>query len=128
MSRVNALRVAGVLGAAAAVAVASHRVADAVSDALSRESMTVELGRRLFLDPAVGRRGRVGCVDCHLPEKGFSDPRKQSVDEDRTLPRHSQPVVDLGGEGFHWDGEFATVRELIDSRVLPAADARKRSD
>lgn len=112
--------IAGALGVAAA-ALARPGAAGA---AASEESMKVELGRRLFFDPAVGRRGRVGCAECHQPENGFSDPRARSQDEDRELPRHSQPVTDVAGEGFHWDGEFATVRDLIDSRVLPIAEAR----
>jgi cytochrome c peroxidase len=96
---------------------------ESASAAGTEDSMKVELGRRLFFDPAVGRRGRVGCAECHQPEHGFSDPRQFSDDEERRLPRHSQPAVDLAGDGFHWDGQFPTVRDLVDSRVLPAAQA-----
>jgi cytochrome c peroxidase len=116
-----------VLTCAAGVAAALPAGADN-GGAESRDAMKVELGRRLFFDPALGRRGRVGCADCHQPEKGFSDPRARSEDEERVLPRHSQPTLDLGGEGFHWDGEFPTVRDLIDARVLPAAAAKERAD
>jgi cytochrome c peroxidase len=129
MSKRDVLRVTGtmVLTVGAAVAAALPAGADN-GGAESRDAMKVELGRRLFLDPALGRRGRVGCADCHQPEKGFSDPRSRSEDEERMLPRHSQPTLDLGGAGFHWDGEFPTVRDLIDARVLPAAAAKERAD
>ena len=124
MRKRTVLRVTGTAVLAGAAAVAAAVPAGAESGASeSRDAMKVELGRRLFFDPAIGRRGRVGCADCHQPEKGFSDPRGRPEDEERVLPRHSQPSVDLGGEGFHWDGEFPTVRDLIDARVLPAEAA-----
>jgi cytochrome c peroxidase len=85
----------------------------------------IELGRRLFLDPAVSRAGRFSCASCHLPEHGFSDPRRLSADENGTTRRHSQPLHDLvDGSGMHWDGEFDTVRELITARLAPLAAAR----
>src|SRR5262245_24388198 len=129
MSKRGLLRVTGVavLTGAAAAAAALPAGADS-GGAESRDAMKVELGRRLFFDPAIGRRGRVGCAECHQPEKGFSDPRARSEAEERMFPRHSQPTLDLAGEGFHWDGEFPTVRDLIDARVLPAAAAKERAD
>ena len=79
----------------------------------------VELGRRLFMDPAASRLGTNSCASCHDPERGFSDPRTQSVDDTGPTRRHSQTLIDLAGDGFHWDGEFDTVRELLVARVAP---------
>ena len=115
MARVRVLASAGV---AVAVAVAACVAALAGGEG-DRHVALVELGRRLFFDPAVGRNGRVACAACHDPEHGFSDARPFSQDEDGVLPRHSQPVVDVGGAGLHWDGEFDTLRELVDARILP---------
>jgi cytochrome c peroxidase len=84
----------------------------------------VELGRRLFFDPAVSRTGRVSCSSCHDPEHGFSDPRVLSEDEHGPSRRHSQPLLDLGAtQPLHWDGEFGTLREILNVRLLPAAEA-----
>jgi cytochrome c peroxidase len=84
----------------------------------------VELGRRLFMDPTVSRSGRFSCASCHDPEHGFSDPRRLSIDENGKTRRHSQPVVDLaGGESFHWDGEFESVRDLLVARLGTLVDA-----
>src|SRR5262245_22049193 len=88
----------------------------------ARESARIELGRRLFFDPAIGRQGRIGCASCHDPEHGFSDPHHISTDESGLLPRRSQPLTDLAGEGFHWDGEFDTVRQVVEARVLPRGE------
>jgi len=80
-----------------------------------------ELGRRLFMDPTVSRTGRVSCSSCHQPEHGFSDPRARSEDEIGSTRRRSQPLLDLEDvQPLHWDGEFASVREVIDARLAPA--------
>jgi cytochrome c peroxidase len=121
-------RIFGGLATAAAL-VAAWAVAQHAAACDDSTAARVELGRRLFFDPAIGRRGQVACAACHDPEHGFSDARARSQDETRELPRHSQPLVDLAGEGFHWDGEFGTVRDVIDARVLPGAlPARAAAD
>ena len=48
-------------------------------------------------------RGRIQIRALRLhPEHGFSDPRAKAVDETGEMKRHSQPLLDLAGEGFHW--------------------------
>jgi len=82
----------------------------------------VELGRRLFMDPAASRSGRFSCASCHDPEHGFSDPRRLSIDEGGPTLRHSQPLLDLRADAeAHWDGEFGGVRGVIFARVADAA-------
>lgn len=80
----------------------------------------VELGRRLFMDPTVSRMGRHSCASCHDPERAFGDSRASSPDDTGPTRRHSQTLLDLTGEGFHWDGEFRSVRQLLVARVAPA--------
>ncbi len=90
----------------------------------ARSNAKIELGRRLFFDPAVSRFGKTSCASCHDPEFGFSDPRRLSRDETGQTPRHSQTMLDLAdvpagsnASGFHWDGEFRTLREVLISRL-----------
>jgi cytochrome c peroxidase len=117
---------AGIAGSGLLIAAVAGSSGDAVAgDARRRDDPLVELGRRLFFDPAIGRAGRVSCAACHDPEHGFSDARVQSVDETGPLPRHSQPITDLAGRGFHWDGEFDTVREIVEARVLPRTEVAR---
>ena len=88
----------------------------------SREAL-VELGRRLVLDPAASRGGQFSCASCHEPEHGFSDSRRVSIDENGETRRHSQTLVDLkDGTGFHWDGEFDHLHELLTARIAPVPD------
>jgi cytochrome c peroxidase len=118
--------VLGILAAAIAAAAAGAGSAGAADKDTAKKSPSraelVELGRRLFMDPAASRLGRNSCASCHDPERGFSDPRAQSVDDTGPTRRHSQTLIDLAGEGFHWDGEFDTVRELLVARVAPIAE------
>lgn len=83
-----------------------------------------ELGRRLFMDPTVSRGGRFSCASCHDPERGFSDARQFSMDENGVTRRHSQPLLDIASEQpLHWDGEFGSIRELLTARLAPRAEA-----
>jgi cytochrome c peroxidase len=80
----------------------------------------VELGRRLFFDPAVSRSGRNSCASCHDPEHGFSDPSRRSEDDVGFTRRHSQTILDAElNPNAHWDGEFLTVEELATARLGP---------
>jgi cytochrome c peroxidase len=108
-------------GLAAAVAAAGP--AEGGADAAPPEEPVVALGRRLFQDPAVSRTGRFACASCHDADRGWSDPRPRSDDEDGPTRRHSQTIADLRGTGFHWDGEFGAARDLIVARVGDPASA-----
>lgn len=122
--RTGALLAAGgvaALGAAATIVGAGP----AGASSADRAHAQVELGRRLFFDPSVSQGARFSCSSCHDPEHGFSDPRRFSEDETGVSKRHSQPVTDLAGRGFHWDGEFDTVRQLLVTRLAPKRDATR---
>lgn len=85
----------------------------------TRERARVELGRRLFFDPAVSRLGFRSCADCHAPDHGFSDPSPRSFDERGPTRRHSQTLIDgADNPSAHWDGEFAGVRDLVTARLV----------
>jgi cytochrome c peroxidase len=92
-----------------------------------KQEALVELGRRLFMDPSVSRLGRNSCASCHDPERGFSDARATSPDDDGATRRHSQTVLDLTGQGFHWDGVFKSVRQLLVARVAPPEKATEQA-
>src|SRR5262245_7644700 len=78
----------------------------------------VELGRRLFFDPAVSRSGENSCASCHRPEHGFSSPERTDLDDFTSTRRHSQTLLDTeDGHAFHWDGEFDSVMELATARL-----------
>lgn len=119
-----ALTIAAATAAMAVTMTAATQPSEAAEgDPRVQESATAALGRRLFHDPAVSRSGTVACASCHDPERGWSDRRTVSQDERAPTRRHSQPVTDLRGDGFHWDGEFRTPEELIVARIGDPGDA-----
>jgi cytochrome c peroxidase len=79
----------------------------------------VELGRRLFFDPAASSRtGMRSCADCHSPTEGWSDPASQSEDARGRTRRHSQTLIDsYAAPRVHWDGEFGSIEELVRARI-----------
>lgn len=85
----------------------------------------VELGRRLFFDPAVSRSQARSCASCHDPEHGFGDPSPRSQDDVAVTRRHSQSLIDVAlAPRVHWDGEFDTLEDLVHARLGPLAGTR----
>ena len=79
----------------------------------------VELGRRLFFDPAgSSRMGMRSCADCHNPAHGYSDATRTSLDDTAPTARHSQTLVDDGEDATaHWDGAFSSIDGLVSARL-----------
>jgi cytochrome c peroxidase len=127
-SKNAALWFLGACGAAALAAGGGGGDADAKADPRPARPEVVELGRRLFMDPTVSRLGRNSCASCHDPERAFSDARARSPDDKGDTKRHSQTLLDLAGDGFHWDGEFRTVRQLLVARVATAEMANAQTE
>ena len=92
-----------------------------------------ELGRALFLDPALSEPAGQACADCHAPETAFSDPEDErssaGVHRDRFGFRNAQTAMyasfaqplrrDAAGRytgGLFWDGRANT---LDDQAALP---------
>lgn len=66
----------------------------------------VELGRRLFFDPALSASGQTSCATCHDPARGFTDgrPRARGVDG-QPLRRRTPTLWNLAWAPFlFWDG------------------------
>lgn len=84
----------------------------------AKDEARIELGRRLFFDPVVSRTGQRSCVACHDPERAFSDSRRFSTDDLGQTRRHAQTLLDVAENPTgHWDGEFASLEELVLARV-----------
>ncbi len=117
----NALRTIGIALPAVAfvtLTLGGFANADPAAKDPAAEAAKVELGRRLFFDPNVSRSGTVSCGSCHLPDHGFSHPDKTNRDDDGTMTkRHSMTLIDTKGDGFHWDGEFKHLVDLVTARV-----------
>src|SRR5262245_63272777 len=116
---------AGIATAAAAVVVvgviggARPRTAEA-DRSFSAHGARVELGRRLFFDPAVTLSGLRACAECHDPEHGFSDEARKSLDLSGTTSHHAQTLIDVAdAKSFHWRGELRSIADVVKNRMRP---------
>ena len=77
------------------------------TNAVADDARASSLGRALFFDRGMSSDGTVGCVSCHDPEHGFSDPRARSIGVRGQLgDRHSMPITAAVMHPFLlWDGK-----------------------
>jgi cytochrome c peroxidase len=75
----------------------------------------VELGRFLFYEKRLSGDNSISCATCHMPQNGFSDPKKFSVGIDGIAgTRQSMALVNLGWENFFfWDGRKTSLEAQI---------------
>src|SRR5262245_9104358 len=105
-------------GAGALIAVGAWMAPTPVAASGPSSTSLVELGRRLFFDPAVSRSGDNSCASCHDPDHGWGSPRRREFDDFTLTPRHSQTLVDSGlSSSAHWDGQVATIEDLVTARL-----------
>lgn len=89
----------------------------------------IELGRRLFMEPALSGNRNISCLDCHKPMVGTSDalPLSKTADNKGVLTRNSQAIFNAGRAGhafMFWDGRVhfdqATHTFTTPEKNLPA--------
>ena len=87
---------------------------------------TVTLGRRLFHERRLSRDRSLACVDCHRPDRAFTDGRARAVGVyGRRGPRSVPTIVNRAwGESFFWDGRIDT----LEAQVLEPIVARLEMD
>ena len=81
---------------------------------------TVALGRRLFRERLLSRDRSLACVDCHRPDRAFTDGRAKAVGVyGRRGPRSVPTIVNRAwGEAFFWDGRIATLEDQVLQPIL----------
>ncbi|MCB1278627.1 MbnP family protein [Prosthecobacter sp.] len=72
----------------------------------------VELGEKLFNDPALSRDGTLSCASCHPRASAFADTRQFSLGvENRVGTRQGMPLFNLAWKKeFFWDGRAPSLR------------------
>jgi len=75
----------------------------------------VELGRKLFYDPALSGNGKQSCASCHKQELAFTDGLNVSRGtRGLRARRNSMALVNLGWQDtYFWDGRAGTLEALI---------------
>ncbi len=75
----------------------------------------VTLGRRLFQERLLSRDRSLACVDCHQPERAFTDGRARAVGVYGRRGSRSVPTLvnRAWGKSFFWDGRIDTLEEQV---------------
>lgn len=76
----------------------------------------VDLGRYLFYDPILSKKGDMSCATCHRQEKAFSDaPNKFTKGNNDVLnSRNTMPLFNLAWYStFFWDGRASSIEEQV---------------
>jgi len=81
----------------------------------------IELGRKLFFDPRLSRKGELSCASCHRPDHAFTDGRALAMGEDRLQGRRrSQPLLAAPfAPRLFWDGRAGSLEEQV---LMPIAN------
>ena len=74
------------------------------SNRVSGHPSAIALGQRLFFEPRLSTSGAMSCATCHIPERGWTDGRKQALGR-APLDRNTPTVLNVGLlRWFSWDG------------------------
>jgi cytochrome c peroxidase len=82
------------------------------------------LGKLLFRDRRLSRDGTVACIDCHLPEKAFTDGKPKSIGVRGQLHRRNSPSLVNSGltRTQGWDGRTTSLEaHVLGPLVNPVA-------
>ena len=75
--------------------------------------LKISLGKQLFFDPNLSANGRISCASCHVPSKGFADPRSVSIGVGGKHGNRNAPSA-LNAAYFSrqfWDGRAGSLEE-----------------
>jgi cytochrome c peroxidase len=74
---------------------------------LKSQSAAEELGKKLFEDKRFSRFGELSCQSCHLPEFGWVDGKRRSIENNS---RRSMPLWNLAWDrSFTWSGRAGSI-------------------
>lgn len=93
---------------------------------VSGKQEAIEFGTRLFFDQRLSGNGNLACVNCHVPERNWTDNQRRSfgtVEMDRNTPTLLNLAV---ARWYGWDGASdslwaQSLRPMLDSRELAAS-------
>ncbi len=77
----------------------------------------IALGKKLFFDPKLSANGKMACVTCHIPSKGYTDGFKVSMDNNGGQQIRNTPTLlnSVFQQSFFWDGRSQTLEDQITS-------------
>ncbi|MDN3667081.1 cytochrome-c peroxidase [Algibacter miyuki] len=77
----------------------------------------IALGKKLFTDPKLSGNGKMACITCHLPSKGYADNMALNLDnQGGNLQRNTPTLINTAfQQSFFLDGRSNTLLDQISS-------------
>lgn len=77
----------------------------------------IALGKKLFSDPNLSANGKMACITCHLPSKGYADNITFNLDnKNHALKRNTPTLINTAFQkSFFLDGRSNTLLDQISS-------------
>ena len=77
----------------------------------------IALGEKLFSDPKLSENGKMACITCHLPNKGYADNLALNLDnKGKPLKRNTPTLINtVFQQSFFLDGRSNTLLDQISS-------------
>lgn len=90
----------------------------------------IELGRKLFFDPALSRDGTISCASCHDPEQAFTDGRKVSIGIYGQAGRRNAPSLLNAAylRTVFWDGRAGTLEAQVSAPLTNSVEMGNTSE
>lgn len=84
----------------------------------------IDLGRYLFFDPILSGNGKMACVSCHNPAKGFSDGLPKSIgNNNKTLKRASPSLWNVAYQKrLFWDARANNLESQMQGPLYSAEE------
>lgn len=75
----------------------------------------IALGKKLFSDPKLSESGKMACITCHLPNKGYADNVALNLDnQGKPLQRNTPTLINTAfQQSFFLDGRSNTLLDQI---------------
>ncbi|WP_147678796.1 cytochrome-c peroxidase [Algibacter pacificus] len=75
----------------------------------------IALGKKLFSDPKLSENGKMACISCHLPNKGYADNVALNLDnQGKPLQRNTPTLINTAfQQSFFLDGRSNTLLDQI---------------
>lgn len=75
----------------------------------------IALGKKLFFDKNLSKAGTLACANCHIPEKGYTDGLKTSIDNRGARQLRNTPTLinTAFQKNYFWDGRADNINNQI---------------
>jgi len=79
--------------------------------------MKIALGKKLFFEKNLSKKGTMSCATCHIPEKAYADGMVSNLDNNENPLQRNTPTLinSVFQKSFFWDGRSANLLDQISS-------------